>query len=137
MNPVSATEDTPTIDVCVELVGSRPSTDVTLSLDPSPDTADGEAWPCLLPVNYKICFVTGTDFGDETMDITFPALSAIGTEMCTSFSIVDDGVVEGVESFTVTGSGGSFVGGQDSTLVNIANNDSESVYSCLTILLLE
>ena len=61
------------------------------------------------------------------MEITFQALSAINTEMCASFSIVDDGVVEGVESFTVTGSGGSFVGGQDSTLVNIANNDSKEI----------
>jgi hypothetical protein len=58
------------------------------------------------------------------MEITFPALSAINTEICASFSIVDDGVVESVESFTVTGSGGSFVGGQDSTQVDITDNDS-------------
>jgi hypothetical protein len=43
MNQVSAAEGTPTIDVCVELVGSRPSTAVTLSLDPSPGTAESKA----------------------------------------------------------------------------------------------
>jgi hypothetical protein len=65
-----------------------------------------------------------TDFGDG-MEITFPALSAINTEMCASFSIVDDSLVEDVESFTVTGSGGIFVEGQNSTQVLISDNDSK------------
>jgi hypothetical protein len=76
----------------------------------------------ILKINFPY---SGADFGDETMEITFPALSAINTEMCASFSIVDDGVVESVESFTVTGSGGSFVGEQDSIQVGITDNDSK------------
>ena len=59
------------------------------------------------------------------MDITFPALSAVNTVKCANFSLEDDSVVEDGESFTVTGSGGSFVGGQDSIQVNIADNDSK------------
>ena len=57
------------------------------------------------------------------MHITYPQLSAINTVRCANFSIEDDSVVEGVESFTVTGSGGSFT--TDSTLVHIMDNDGE------------
>ena len=69
---------------------------------------------------------SGSDFGDETRDIIFPALSAINTVRCANFSIEDDSVVEGVESFVVTGSGGSFVGGA-SIQIDITDNDSKYI----------
>ena len=59
------------------------------------------------------------------MVLMFPAFSDLGTVECTNFSITDDNIMEPVESFSVTGVAGNFVGGQDSTQVNIEDNDSE------------
>ena len=56
------------------------------------------------------------------MSLTFQASSAIGTMECVTFSITDDNIVEPVESFTVTGSGGNFLNmGQ----VDIQDNDGK------------
>lgn len=61
--------------------------------------------------------------------VSFPAFSAVGTVMCANFSIIDDGIVEPLESFTVAGSGGNFVGGQDTIQVNILDSDGKEVWS--------
>ena len=61
------------------------------------------------------------------MLITFPENSTIGTTECADFAITDDELAETMESFTVTGSGGNFVGGQDSTQVTIQDNDGETI----------
>ena len=60
------------------------------------------------------------------MLITFPENSTIGTTECADFAITNDELAETMESFTVTGSGGDFVGGQDSTLVTIQDNDGKA-----------
>lgn len=57
------------------------------------------------------------------MLIVFPALTSTDSELCTIFTIADDDLVEDEERFTVTGSGGSFVGGEVSIQVTIADND--------------
>ena len=59
------------------------------------------------------------------MSITFLADSAIGEEQCAVFIITNDGVSEPEESFTVTGAGRNFVGGQNSTQVNILDIDGK------------
>lgn len=63
-----------------------------------------------------------SDYEDVAMFIVFPASSR---QECVTFNIVDDNIVEDVESFTVTGSGVSFVGGQNSTQVFIVDDDSK------------
>ena len=60
------------------------------------------------------------------MSITFPENFSVGTILCAAFSITNDQFAETMESFTVTGSGGNFVGGQDSTQVTIQDNDGEA-----------
>ena len=57
------------------------------------------------------------------MSLTFQASSEIGTVECTNFSISNDNIVEPVEFFMVTGSGGNFMG---ETQVNIRDNDGRS-----------
>ena len=56
------------------------------------------------------------------MLLVFVALSDIGTVKCAIFSITDDNIMEPVESFTVTGSGGNFMGEQ-TIQITIEDND--------------
>ena len=60
------------------------------------------------------------------MLVIFPTNTAIGTDQCAAFAITDDGFAETMEFFTVTGLGGNFVGGQNSTRVIIQDNDGEA-----------
>ena len=69
-------------------------------------------------------FCTG-DFQDVNMFIFFPANIEVGTELCATFDIENDNDMEPTEVFTVTATGGVFVGGQTSTQVTIADDDSE------------
>lgn len=59
------------------------------------------------------------------MMLTIPPGTAIDQMGCAGFTITDDNIVEGVEFFTVTGSGGDFVGGLNSTQVDIQDNDGK------------
>ncbi len=56
--------------------------------------------------------------------VTFPAQASPGTELCASIVIVDDNIVEGTESFTVTAGTGIFPNGNTET-VNIQDNDGK------------
>ena len=128
MNPVVASEELNTTQVCVELSEAIPSSPVTLMLDPAPGSAPGSASGELHAKNREIhdmqiiVFATVADFGDITMSLTFPAFSAIGRVECANFNITDDMIEEPVESFTVTGSGENFMG---QTQVNIQDNDGK------------
>lgn len=72
-------------------------------------------------------FPVAVDFGDVSSFLAFPALSAVGTTMCTNFNIVDDNIIEPVEFFvvTMTTSGGSILGDQDTLQVIIDDNDGK------------
>ena len=47
----------------------------------------------------------------------------VGTIACATFSISDDSLVESTEFFTVQATGGLFMDGEDTTQVNIVDND--------------
>ena len=79
---------------------------------------------CRIPSSF-----TAADFEDATMIITFLENSSIGLIQCADFAIADDELAETMESFTVTGSGGNFMGGQDSTQVTIQDNDGKKVHT--------
>lgn len=111
--------------VCVELTSGSPSDAATLTLDPSPGSASSKLLSCVCRIIlFLIVYNTVADFGGSVM-VTFPAASAEGMEVCAEFNITDDNIAEAVESFTVTGSGGIFLEGQNSTQVNIQDNDGE------------
>ena len=65
------------------------------------------------------------------MPVEFPANSTVDTLRCANFSIIDDDVVENVEEFTVTPSGGTFANGQD--LVEVIIRDNDGMYYGLAI----
>lgn len=65
------------------------------------------------------------DFGDVSQFLAFPASSAVGTTICATFSIVDDNIIEPVESFMVTATGGSILGDQNTIQVSIQDNDGK------------
>ena len=75
--------------------------------------------------HYSFCCAVA-DFDDITMSLTFQASSPIGTVECATFSITDDNIMEPVESFNVTGSGGNFMGPSE-TQVNIQDNDGNKL----------
>ena len=58
------------------------------------------------------------------MSLMFPVFSDIDRVECATFSITDDNIMEPVESFTVTGSGGNFMGPSE-IQVNIQDNDGK------------
>ena len=70
-------------------------------------------------------FFYSADFQDVNMVIPFPANTAVGTILCVPFGIDNDNDMEPTEVFTVTATGGMFVGGQTSTQVTIADDDSK------------
>lgn len=67
---------------------------------------------------------------NATVIITVTPLIPVGTIMCATFSIADDNMVEPIESFMVTASGGSFAGRPNSVQVNILDNDSKNTTVC-------
>ena len=62
-------------------------------------------------------YVAGVDFAGENVTITFPVGSGPGDRQCGLIAIIDDNLMEGMESFTVIGTGGSFA--QDTLIVSI------------------
>ena len=56
--------------------------------------------------------------------ITFQATTEC-TVLCTNFNITDDDIKEPAESFTVTGSGVNFVGGQNSVEIIIEDDGKD------------
>ena len=63
--------------------------------------------------------------------MTFDQGATTGSTQNTSIEIIDDSLVEGTESFVVSGSvtaPASFVPGGDTTTVNILDNDGECGY---------
>lgn len=59
------------------------------------------------------------------MSITFQANSPVGTQMCATFTINDDDIMEPEEIFTVVATGGDFVDGETTTQVSIEDNDGK------------
>ena len=68
------------------------------------------------------------DFQDAIMDIIFATNAPVGTIECATFAIVNDGVPEPTESFTVQANGGGFfVNGQFTTQVNILDSSVRGI----------
>lgn len=49
------------------------------------------------------------------------------TQRCATIGVIDDDIAESTETFTITASGATFVGGQDTVLIIIRDNDSKSI----------
>ena len=63
--------------------------------------------------------------------MTFDPGTTTGSTQNASIDIIDDSLVEGTESFVVSGSvtaPASFVSGRDTTMVTILDNDGECGY---------
>jgi len=72
--------------------------------------------------------VDGNDFHLLRQEVTFNQGATTGTTQSVSINIIDDSLVEGTESFVVSGSVktlASFVPGGDTVTVNILDNDGE------------
>ena len=72
-----------------------------------------------------ISMSTTDDFQGATISISFEVGAPIGDEQCAAFGITDDNMMEPMESFMVSASGGEFVNGQISTQVVIGDNDGD------------
>ena len=72
--------------------------------------------------------VEGDDFRLLRQEVTFVQEATTGTTQNVSIDIIDDSLVEGTESFVVSGNvtaPATFVPGKDTTTVNILDNDGE------------
>ena len=72
--------------------------------------------------------VEGDDFRLLRQEVTFVLGATTGNTQNASFDIIDDSLVEGTESFVVSGNvtaPASFVPGGDTVTVNILDNDGE------------
>ena len=85
-------------------------------------------------VQLTICIVAlfhhlvGDDFHLLTQEVTFDQGTSTGSTQNASIEIIDDSLVEGTESFVVSGNvtaPASFVPGGDITTVSILDNDGE------------
>ena len=83
----------------------------------------------LFPAPYIVpLLVEGEDFHLLEQEVTFDHGATTGNIRSALINIVDDSLVEGTESFVVSGSvtaPASFVPGGDTTTVNILDNDGE------------
>ena len=72
--------------------------------------------------------IEGDDFRLLRQEVTFVQGATTGNTQSVSIDIIDDALVEGTESFVVSGNvtaPATFVPGKDTTTVNILDNDGE------------
>ena len=72
--------------------------------------------------------VEGDDFRLLRQEVTFVLGATTGNTQSVSIDIIDDALVEGTESFVVSGNvttPATFVPGRNTTTVNILDNDGE------------
>ena len=83
----------------------------------------------LFPAPYIVpLLVEGEDFHLLEQEVTFDQGATTGSTQHASIEIIDDSLVEGTESFVVSGNvtaPASFVPGGDATTVTILDNDGE------------
>ena len=86
----------------------------------------------LFPAPYIVPLLVGCDdFHLLDQEVTFHQGATTGSTQSASVNIIDDSLVEGTESFVISGNvtaPASFVPGGDTTTVNIMDNDGECAW---------
>ena len=84
---------------------------------------------CIVALSHHL--VEGDDFHLLAQEVTFDQGTTTDSTQNASIEIIDDSLVEGTESFVVSGNvtaPASFVAGRDTTTVTILDNDGECGY---------
>ena len=83
----------------------------------------------IYPTYTSLPCVGVTDYSPTTTSVTFTSVT--GTMLCGTFTLTEDLILEGAETFvvTITDSGGAIVGSLSSATVTINDNDGQYTLS--------
>ncbi len=143
-NTFTGSEDLQSVNVSLRLAAGSavvPVGGLTVSLTASPGTASGVcvcvcSYTCLELVKDSLFHSTVADYSPDVASVIFTAGQGPGDIQSFTFTIIDDNLVESLESFSVEGDvsaaaiAARFLNGllTDTVTVNIADNDGKSLF---------